>query len=123
MPTCSKCTDADLGRICPHQGPGRLVYEQGYDQGRADEYARWTLDGSTHYEGCETYHPRCEARMLRVIVTDLIAELQDVSTGYDPGCQNGCGDVPGAGCPTHYEQAVERAADRAEVRLREVSDE
>ena len=59
----------------------------------------------------------------RHILQDLIAELQDASTGYDPDCQNGCGDVPGAGCPTHYEQAVERAADRAEQRLREVRDE
>jgi hypothetical protein len=57
------------------------------------------------------------------ILLDLIAELQDASTGYDPDCQNGCGDVPGAGCPTHYEQAVERAADRAEQRLREVTGE
>ena len=59
----------------------------------------------------------------RDVLTDLIAELQDASTGYDPDCQNGCGDVPGAGCPTHYEQAVERAADRAEARLREVTGE
>ena len=59
----------------------------------------------------------------RAILQDLIAELQDASTGYDPDCQSGCGVVPGAGCPTHYEQAVERAADRAEQRLQEVSDE
>lgn len=66
MPTCSKCHPVhDLGRICPHQGPGLAVWEQGYDQGRVDERARWTLDGSTHYEGCE-----------RVIVTDLVAELR-----------------------------------------------
>ena len=57
------------------------------------------------------------------ILLDLIAELQDASTGYDPDCQSGCGVVPGAGCPTHYEQAVERAADRAEQRLQEVQSE
>lgn len=99
MPTCSKCHPVhDLGRICPHQGPGLAVWEQGYDQGRVDERARWTLDGSTHYEGCETYHPRCEARMLRVIVTDLVAELR-----------------------TYPDLAA--LVDWAEARLREVGDE
>lgn len=37
MPTCSKCHPTfDLGRICPHQGPGRHVWEQGRAAGRAE---------------------------------------------------------------------------------------
>ena len=63
MPDCAQCIDADLGRICPHQGPGLLVYERGYDQGRADEY-----------EG------RAAGRAeVAVVLIDLIAQLRETA--------------------------------------------
>ncbi len=77
----------------------------------------WKRTGE-HMNRCPRHKPSA-----RNILQDLIAELQDASTGYDPDCQSGCGDIPGAGCPVHYEEAVERAADRAEARLREVQGE
>ncbi len=37
MPTCNKCHPTfDLGRICPHEGPGLEVWEQGRTAGRAE---------------------------------------------------------------------------------------
>lgn len=52
------------------------TWDRGYAAGRAAERRNWTLDGSTHYDGCEAYHPRCEARMLRSVLVNLIAELR-----------------------------------------------
>jgi len=73
MPSCAQCTSADLGRICPHQGPGLLVYERGYDQGRADEY-----------EG------RAAGRAeVAVVLLDLIAQLRDHCREPSCGCDIG----------------------------------
>jgi hypothetical protein len=37
MPLCKKCHPTfDLGRICPHEGLGREVWEQGRAAGRAE---------------------------------------------------------------------------------------
>ena len=73
MPNCAQCTSADLGRICPHQGPGLLVYERGYDQGRADEY-----------EG------RAAGRAeVAVVLIDLIAQLREHCREPSCGCDIG----------------------------------
>jgi hypothetical protein len=77
MPTCSKCHPVyDLGRICPHQGPGRDVWQQGWDTG--------------YVEGISAAHlgfaePPPERRILR----DLIAELRDHCREPSCGCDIG----------------------------------
>lgn len=56
MPTCSKCHPVrDLGTICPHQGPGLALWEQGRAAGRAE---------------------------VAVVLLDLIAELRDRAPTY-----------------------------------------
>ena len=63
MPMCSKCHPIfDLGRICPHEGPGRQVWEAGYVEGVK---ATWS----------DLSEPPPE----RAILFDLIAELRDTA--------------------------------------------
>lgn len=101
-----------------------------YQKGRIDERRNWTADGSTHYDGCEHYHPRCEARMLRDVLTDLIAELRAYQEDRDTterllASQGEClcdGKYPDVDrCTLHNTRQVASMADRAAARLREVT--
>ena len=54
MPTCSKCSDADLGRVCPHRQTLLITGEA------LDNFYAWVR----------------EAQQLRSTLADLIAELR-----------------------------------------------
>lgn len=86
-------------------------------EGMALERRKWIADGSTHYDGCQRYHPRCEARMLRGILIDLIARLREVHrrTNLRGEAQWCVRDEERWPCETS------RELDRAEARLREVT--
>ena len=57
MPTCSKCSDADLGRVCPHRQTLLITGEA------LDNFYAWVR----------------EAQQLRSTLTDLIAELRETA--------------------------------------------
>ena len=58
MPTCSKCSDADLGRVCPHRQTLLITGEA------LDNFYAWVR----------------EAQQLRSTLADLIAELRELAT-------------------------------------------
>lgn len=62
MPTCSKCSDADLGRVCPHRQTLLITGEA------LDNFYAWVR----------------EAQQLRSTLADLIAELREMGSHY-PG--------------------------------------
>lgn len=65
------------------------------------------------------------ATQIERILTDLIADLQNPSFGYNPDCQQAyprCNErAIGESCPAHYEAAVEQAADKADQLLLELT--
>ena len=56
MPTCRKCSDADLGRVCPHRQTLLITGEA------LDNFYAWVR----------------EAQQLRSTLADLIAELKEM---------------------------------------------
>lgn len=56
MPTCSKCSDADLGRVCPHRQTLLITGEA------LDNFYAWVR----------------EAQQLRSTLADLIAEQREL---------------------------------------------
>jgi len=63
MPTCSKCSDADLGRVCPHRQTLLITAEA------LDNFYAWVR----------------EAQQLRSTLADLIAELRELNQNRDGG--------------------------------------
>ena len=63
MPTCSKCSDADLGRVCPHRQTLLITGEA------LDNFYAWVR----------------EAQQLRSTLADLIAELRELNQNRDGG--------------------------------------
>ncbi len=63
MPTCSKRSDADLGRVCPHRQTLLITGEA------LDNFYAWVR----------------EAQQLRSTLADLIAELRELNQNRDGG--------------------------------------
>ena len=98
MPTCSKCSDADLGRVCSHRQTLLITGEA------LDNFYAWVR----------------EAQQLRSTLADLIAELR--AEHYPHPCTDP-EDFPCCceSCAGAWPCLMADMADRAEERLREVT--
>lgn len=105
-------SDAHVCYVCPHcQAAMQDEWKQKHFESSA---YRALIDESTRLRANATEH-----YATKIILLDLITEIQNPDTGAKPDCTE-CGYV--GACQMHYAAEVEHAADRAEDRLKGLDD-
>lgn len=130
----------DLAAAAVTEAQLRGAYEMGIAHGRSGQRIGDPRQGDiTHWSGCDSIHPECRNEHesirhdLTSILTDLIAQLRQIHQRQDGqseadnhcwecGCIGECDPATTTATPC-WPCATTLAADRAEARLREVTDE